>query len=315
MRFLRLLISVLICQFLLLDNVCTATSSTNSVQELSPSAREVAKDIGLLDLLDDLLAARDEAKRTTNTTMSLESLSVRDEIYGLILATLLEVRETISKIDDDILRTHEILTIVDEKTEKRVVLSEVLNFINSGIAEVISTGVGLSANSLRVPAAAVGAYGGGAEILISLITLKLQHSGHLSQTLTPNMLSKIYGYDHADMDYPDAVWHYLNDPSPKSLNKESRIDYLKSRWRDLGYTKPRKKEIEEMRAAILTGTATGKKKLTATILQNRLSMLSDLRNTIACMDRDMSEIVHWVLTILYPKRVSTSYRSISGRIQ
>ncbi|HEY9717633.1 MAG TPA: hypothetical protein V6C69_09195 [Trichormus sp.] len=289
------LATVLVCSLSLAGNAMPARADER-LSGLSASAREVAKDIGVLELLSKWLDARDQEATASGKRITLETLYLRDQLLGTVLNKSLQIRSCISKLDADLASTDELRRAVDERTQKNTTKSEVANFINSGICEVISTGVGLSAPSLGLPAAVVGAYGGTMEIALSLLSLKLEHSERASSPRHPNMLAELYGFAADGKVYPAAVWEYLHDNAPNS--KMSRVESLKLKWDELGYTTPDKHEKIKNRLPILTGTVDQKRKLSLDLLEDRTSMLQDLRATISAMDQDMSEIVSWALTQL-----------------
>jgi hypothetical protein len=267
---------------------------------LSASAQEVAHDLGIFDAVEEMLSAE-----RTNGQESVAVISHRQRLLETILTASFEIRSAISRIDDEISHANEIRDIMEDRREKKVQQANILAFVNSGTAAMLSTAftnfpkgnVARSGGPLSDAAGVIGVAGGALEIGISTLSLKLAKGERSSGPAYPNMLAPLFGYKGSDARFPEGVWDYLTGPYPHSIApKETRRSHLLSSWVHLGRLYSAKTKIGEHQIGLVTGLAPQNKEVTIDLLEDRALMLSDLRAAISQMDVEMLEILRWVKT-------------------
>jgi hypothetical protein len=262
-------------------------------QGLSPSAAEVAKDLGLLPLFKIV-----EDTETAKGTDSFEAFRLRQRLLERLLIVSFEIRASLAKIDYNITQTAELHSLMEEKREHKVQASEIANFLQSGTTEIISTSMAdfKRDGKLSVPGAIVGVLGGSMEIGLSTYSAKLNKGGHLSAPAKPNMLAHLFGYSDEFTKFSTGVWNYLNDPRRGSrVVNETRKSYLIAQWIKFGHLPAGKSPESSHRVKLLAGVIPANKEVTIDLLEDRALMLADLRSVVSQMDQDMLEIMEFSL--------------------
>jgi hypothetical protein len=265
---------------------------------LSSSGQEVAHDLGIFVDVENLLQAEKRSGKD-----SIEVLRLRQDLLETIIMSSFEIRSAISRIDDEISHSNEIRDLMDDKREKKVQQADVLTFVNSGAAAILSSAFSNFTRSdtsagLNHTAGAIGVIGGALEIGISTVSLKLNKGEHRSAPAHPNMLAPLFGYKGPDARFPQGVWEYLRDPKPGAIDsKETRQSHLLRSWVHLGRIYSSSSKQGQHQIGLVAGLIPQNKELTVDLLEDRGLMLSDLRAAIAQMDVEMLEILRWMKTL------------------
>lgn len=270
-----------------------STTSSSNKFILSASANEVAIDLNILPSVKDMQEAQNKFGRDSN-----EALHLRQNLLENLITASFEVRSVMSRIDDNISRTNELRSVMEEKRQRRVQYADVANFLQSGATEVISSSMvfngGRAGAPLVVPAAVLAVLGGVLEIGISSYSVHLEKGDHRSSPPDPNMLAPIFGFDTPDTRLPHGVELFMDDPHPQSHTGETRREHLIHQWVRLGRISPVTSRSGKQQVSLLAGVRPLEKQLTIDLLQDRALMLSDLRAAVGQMDREMFEIMRWV---------------------
>lgn len=264
-------------------------------QQLSPSAQEVAKDIGIFPKVDALLEAEHNFGKN-----NVDVLRLRSELLEIMVEASFEVRATNTRIDDEISSANELRSVMEERREKKVAKTDVVNFMNSGTVDILTSAFtslsksGGGGSSLTPAGGTIGIVGGALQIGTSTLAAKLNKGAHLSSPAKPNMLAPLFGYDGPDARFPPGVWTYLNDPVPNSNNTESRKNRLVRSWVHVGRLYDPNTRAGKHHIGIASGMLPQNHEITIDLLQDRALMLSDLRATVSKIDIEMLEIIRWL---------------------
>lgn len=222
----------------------------------------------------------------------------RHELAQTILKMNLEVDYVLAVIDGEQNRYSEVLNEMVAKRDKNVWLSTVLSQWSNGILWSTSSSFTIGSAyhpKLGVPDGIIGILAGVVPTALSLRSLR-QMNGEKRELLGfPNMLAPIFerGTDD-EVFYPVSVWNWLNQIPAKGNETKTRRQTLIDRWTKANYVyDPRKANAEEHLAA-LTGTLGRKKEMTIALLQNRQSMLVDLRTQVVQLKRALLELINSV---------------------
>jgi hypothetical protein len=289
----RALLTLLLCLWLCAGRA--AAIDNELLARLSPSAQEVAKDLGILPSVEKLLQSEAQSGKET-----LETLRLRQQLTEDIVEASFEIRSALSRIDSEVATANEERDLLEDKRQKRVEKSNVINFMNSGATDILATSMTNfpHSNGFGVPAGIIGVVGGSLQIGISTYTLRLNQGDHLSRPAHANSLAPVFGYTGSECQFPTGVWNYLNDPEPGIVNAgETRRTHLVKQWRKLHKFDDPSSKQGVLQIGLITGTIPEHKTLTIDVLDDRALMFADLRAAISQMDTDMLEIMRWVKSL------------------
>src|ERR1051326_5001319 len=218
-----LLIGLLIMQLFVAPLSAMAEQPTavndGSIQ-LSPGALEVANLIGVKPLVDRLAVL--SANRPAGSAMSMEELSLREEITESIVGTSLEVDGVMAEIDNEVSQINEIRAVLESRRDRLANLNNITNFISGGGLAVVGSSLMFKDSTMNA-GNILGIIAGGISITLSAIGLRQQRGGRSALGVAPNMLAKLFDRkSEFHSDYPDDIWGYLNSVPPLDIGKETK---------------------------------------------------------------------------------------------
>jgi len=111
-----------------------AGASTGQVLRLSPEAAQVADEIGVAALLDQL-----SRKRADGSPMDLQSLTVRQEITEKVLAASLDVDSVNAVIDAEVEQIRGIRADIQARRDKAQNIINIASIFTGGVAGAITS--------------------------------------------------------------------------------------------------------------------------------------------------------------------------------
>lgn len=261
---------------------------STQLPKLSPGAQEVASEIGVTPLIERLYRL---PERGTGGTMSLEALSIRQEITEAVVGSSLEVDGIIAEIDSEQAQINAIRADLEARRDHAINLNTIANIVASGFTGVVGTALQFK-NSTANLGNGIGVAGAGISTLLSLIGLRQQRGGRKSLGVAPNLLAKLFDRrPEFHSDYPSEVWTYLNSVPPTESGKETRRALLIKRWSDLGRIESSETERGRRKIELLTSSISQQRSLTIDLLDDRGAMLADLRAQVSLIKRDLSKLM------------------------
>jgi hypothetical protein len=265
-------------------------ASITQLPKLSPGAQEVATEIGVTPLIERL-ASLPERDRGVGGPMSLEALSLRQEISEVVLGASLEVDGIIAEIDNELAQVSAIRADLEARRDRATGLNTLANIIAGGATGVIGTALQFK-NSTANLGNAIGVAGAGVSTVLSFIGLRQQRGGHRALGVAPNLLAKIFDKKpEFHSDYPAEVWAYLNAVPPAEPGKETRRALLIKRWTDLGRIESIATPKAQSKIDLLTSSISQQRSLTIDLLNDRGAMLADVRAQVSLIKRDLSKLM------------------------
>ncbi|MBK7750446.1 MAG: hypothetical protein IPP97_21720 [Candidatus Obscuribacter sp.] len=288
----------------------------NQFSDLSPSAQEVAQDIGIDDELKELLALKAKRSNQTNDTTdstgskgrhdntSASSLKVddpdtirilllRQEISETILASTLDLRVIIARIDQEGAAYSELKSYLEERRDQAIRRNNTANFLSNGALTMASNGWEIpTGETPETIGAIIGAVAGGVTTGISGWALKISGGEKRSAEIHPNMLAKLFNQPvDSDHDYPREIWRFMTDPMPQSATRESRKDRLLKRWVELKRVEQINTPQGKKHLAQLCGTVPQVNTVNIDLLDDRVAMLYDVKATVSLMFAQLLELM------------------------
>ncbi len=277
--------------------------------DLSPSAQEVAQDIGIDDELKELLALK--AKRASlfpdtasgdNTSASslkisdpdtIRILLLRQEITETILASTIDLRVVIAHIDEEGSTYSGLKAYLEDRRDRAIRRNTTANFLSNGALTMASNGWEIPPGETpETIGAMIGAVAGGVTTGISAWALKINGGEKRSAQTAPNMLAKFFNQPtDTNHDYPKEIWRFLTDAQPLSPNRESRKEKLLKRWIENKRVEQINTPQGKQRLALLCGTVPQVKSVTIDLLDDRVAMLADVKATVSLMFAQLLELM------------------------
>lgn len=258
------------------------------LKDLSPQAQEVARDLGITGDIEKLLEAMDNAPDEKPT---LETLDLRSRLLEKILISEFEIRNVLSKIDQEATFINELRDVLEDSRETRVQKNAVANFMITGSFEILAAALELGGEGMRVPATLNAMLGNIAQVGISAASLRLVRGERVTDPVGDMLIPVLTGHPDPRY-YPESIWEYVTDPNVPG--GPTRVQQLIDRWVRL-----KKVEVVSTKSGTTTirvRTAPKRRTNTNTIasLEDRALMLADVRALISQMDGPLLEILLWI---------------------
>ena len=276
------------------------TQPTNTQQEtgasaireprLSPEAAQIADEIGVATLLDQL-----RSERAAGAPMVVESLAVRQEITEKVLAASLDIDSVNAVIDSEVEQIRGIRADLQAKRDKAQNIINIASIVTGGVAGAITSALQFKPSTVNL-GNGIGVAGGAGSVMLSLIGIHKQGGGRRSLGDSPRMLARFFGRQPEAMEvipsaYPEEVWIYLNSAPPSQPNTGTRREQLIAKWRSDGRIKQDASPRAERRIESMSSNLSQVRRLSMSDLDNRIAMLLDVRARVSLMKRGLSEIV------------------------
>jgi hypothetical protein len=269
-----------------------SSQAQNPGPKLAPEAEEVAREIGVLQLIERFYSLPEHDRGVGGGPISMEALTLKTEIIESALDTFLEIDGVNAEIDSEITQTNELRAYLESRRDHTLNINNITNFITGGGFGIIGSALSFKEKTDKA-SKLVGIVAGGVSILISTIGLRQQNGEKVALIASPNMLagffersSEIHSY------YPEEIWTYLNAVPPNEAGVESRKAMLIRQWIELGRIDSPNTTKGRHKIELLTSNITEQHSLTIDLLADRAAMLADVRARISLMKRDLSKLMH-----------------------
>jgi hypothetical protein len=271
--------------------VIEAGSSQAQRPKLSPGAEEIARTIGVTSLLERFYALPERERGVGGGTMSLEALSLRQQITESVISAGLEVDGLLSEIDSELAEISVVRSKLEDRRDRALAISNLATIVAGGATGVIGTALQFSDGTSKA-GNIIGVTGGAVSTLLSLIGLRQQRGATAPLGVAPNMLAKLFDRPaEFHSEYPEEIWAYLNAAPPTEPGDGTRRERLIKQWVDSGRieagdTKKAHHKIEQ-----LTSGVSDQRPVAIDLLNDRAAMLADVRVRVALMKRDLSKLL------------------------
>ncbi len=267
---------------------------------ISANTSQLAAELNLLSPLKRMQELRRKIGQQAGAA-TIESLSDRQEllelnqkVQNILVQTALEIDFVLAEIDAEQNLYSEVLSSFQTSRDKLVARINAGSFILNGALWAVCESLAIPAAKYPGYAVQSGIVGIAAGIVPSIASgyaLKAYSGKHKRSEVEPNMLAKIFDRPiNEDIDYPRAVWTFLNSVPASEATTRTRKEQLIDRWvsdKNIpSFTdKASAKEID-----IITATVSQKKGLSIDYLTVRQTMLEQLQGEVAKMKRMLMEI-------------------------
>lgn len=269
----------------------TVGTAQPQLPKLSPGADEIAKEIGVMNLIERLYQLPDRDRGVGGGAMSLEALSLRQQITEMVVSTSLDVDGVIAEIDNENAKLASVRADLEASRDKAQKINNIASIVTGGALGVVGTALQFKSSTANL-GNAIGVGGGAASVVLSVIGLRQQNGGQRTLGRSPNMLAQVLDRKpEFHSDYPEDVWTYLNHVKPVEPDAGPRKTQLIEEWKQGGRLEKADSAKAQARIAVMTSSITQQRALTIDQISDRQAMLADVRAQVSLMKRDLSQLM------------------------
>jgi len=259
--------------------------------KLSPGAEEIARTIGVAPLIERFYELPERDRGAAGGAMTLEALSLRQQITESVISAGLEVDGLITEIDSELAQISVVRSRLEDRRDRALAISNLATIVAGGSTGVIGTALQFSERTSKA-GNVIGVAGGAVSTVLSLVGLRQQHGGKLPLGVSPNMLAQLFDRPtEFHSDYPKEVWTYLNDAPPAEPGSGTRREQLIKLWADSGRIEAGDNHKAQHKIELLTSGVSDQRPLAIDLLNDRAAMLADVRARVGLMKRDLSKLL------------------------
>jgi hypothetical protein len=259
--------------------------------KLSPNALQTARIIGVesdIEKLSSLSAAREACAAPG---LSLEELSLRQQINDAVIVASLDVDSVAAEIDYEREQTVELRSIWRYKRDRAIGTTN-LAVLAAGTGLGIVSGLLQFSKTTSSAGNAVGFAAGGLSTLFSIRSFRQVHGGKRPAWVLPNMLAPFLRQpEEQHSHYPDDIWAYLNTAPSGAAPQATRKEQMFAGWVAAGRIAPPNSPQWKRRLELLTSTNAADKDLNIELMNERAAMLADLANQVSLMKHDLADLL------------------------
>jgi hypothetical protein len=271
--------------------VADAQSNDGERSKLPSNALQMARIIGVesdIEKLSSLSAAKEAGPAPG---LSLEELSLRQQINDAVIVASLDVDSVAAEIDYEREQTVELRSIWRYRRDRAIGTTNVA-VLAAGTGLGIVSGLLQFSKTTSSAGNAVGFAAGGISTLFSIRSFRQVHGGKRPAWVLPNMLAPFLGQpEEQHSHYPDDVWAYLNTAPSGAAPQATRREQMFAGWVAAGRIAPPNSPQWKRRLELLTSTNAADKDLNIELMNERAAMLADLANQVSLMKHDLADLL------------------------
>lgn len=260
--------------------VTTATSSPNADSKLSHSATAAATLLGV----HGVTAARENSDENAK-------LLITRQVYEGFLSMITDADLVGHEIDVEF----KVLDRMERRRDKVIQFTNNVNFLQGGVLGQVATSLGLTGrpenvlatNYLAIITSAIG-------VGLGAVTLVEQHGGWRPGKANPNALVSAFGKNSDQVSLTPITTRFLNTAEPDSTVNLSRREVLIKYWKEskvLNVNLNKESTVQKLSAE---GKAHHRWSETINLINNRLTMLIDLRAVMRSCNVGFDELLRAV---------------------
>lgn len=270
--------------------------------ELSPDAFAVAQELNLYPQIGRVDDFKHRVEAYGNNARSIEALwshqdlfEAKQHVANAVLGASLEIDYVLSAVSAEENDYRQIISTLESRRDKGIIINTVVAQLTNGFMWSLSgifSMVAIDHAQASNPDGICSIVAGSVPSVLALYALYQMRGPKCRVPDHPNMLAPLLsGTASSDGYYPDHVLKFLNSPEPSKKSSISRKDDLVDRWTKSGLISkggavPQSKKIQAM-----SGTVEDRRRISISLLQDRLSMLSDVSAEVLKMKRGLLELM------------------------
>lgn len=258
---------------------------------LTPSAKQLAKTLGVLPNLQRLQELSEHGKRKRGQ-LSPEGATLRLEVLETIVTTMLQSQQVIVEIDAEISEANEFMAAMSDKRDRAIKLNSLASLVANGVVSTAGNFLQMPQTINEQPGEVLETGASGLSGGLGALALYQQNGDKLSGGIRPTMLAKIFKRPNNEAtEYPDVIWTYLNTVPANSQIAITRREHLIENWEKLGRLPSTTTPEGRKYIRVLAGTIPQQKTITISMLDDRAAMLADLRAEVGQVYKELLNLM------------------------
>lgn len=246
--------------------------------KLSYNNLNMANAIGILDLVTRFVELRQHPKPADDLAYRLEILELKPAIDHKINMSSLEISAISSEMDCEEERTSQVANYLVGKIRAKESKLTVAAIVVGALGAILTEGVIKDEGASHV----VGISTGVAEATFGVMMLMNDQSTDFYHKR--NALRDVWYGSPTSLNFPAAVWYYLNYADPQNGIDQSLREQIVKKWMSFGQIT---KESEEEMVALYFGEGG---RYSSEQLENRADMYDQLESNINLMKQDLKAL-------------------------
>lgn len=265
----------------------TSKSRPTILSTLSPSARQLAEQLNIVDLVEKLSSEQAAYEQQSDLTTLGRIFKIRQKILMLMQHAAFEVEESLASIDGDLALTNMQLTYVSAKRERNQMMNNVATFVGTGTFGLLD-----SSSSIKVDAPTpqiLGIISNSIATGLPLWGLRRQkYAQPRASSSQANVLAPILNRPYSGVAYDPIVWNYLSSNIPGK--QVTRLAQLRRDWAKYRRVATTGSTRDKALVDLLANSSEEGRKISPDVLKTRSELLLDLRALVQNMYKDISEV-------------------------
>ena len=256
----------------------------------SAVAKQTAGILGLDPLLQQLATL--QAQRGCGGAVSLEELTVRQELMEEVASATLDVDSVLAEISNEQGQLSNLRLSLQGRRDNTVAKLNTAALITGSAAGALisATQFNTLSGTTNNVGDGLGVGAGVASTVFSVLATKKQNGPSGTVGETPNMLAALFdGAPALNSHYPAEVMEFLEVvPASEDSSRGTRMEQLKAEWAGSGRLAS---SGAANQVAALTSSGDPKVKVSINDLTNRIGMLGDVAGRVSLMKRDLATMM------------------------
>lgn len=248
----------------------------------------------ILQRIGDLRGRVSGAVTLENLATRQELLEQQAEAQAIIQECSLAIDYTLAEINAENEIYSELASTWQARANKIVQYSNWASYYSNGALWSVCEGLDIPTwkrPKYSISSGITGILAGITPTIFSLYGMHAANGRKYPGENAPNMLAKVFAQSiNSEVDYPAQVWTWLNTVPPDDKNGKTRKDQLIDRWVADANIPSFTDRSAKSQIEALSGDSKDKHALNISLMQTRVSMLSQLGAEIAKMKRMLLEL-------------------------
>jgi hypothetical protein len=258
-----------------------------TVNRLSPSTKELADQLEILPLLDEL--------HGVNGAITAERKALlREKVLETILESYFDAASVQAEAEREESRLEALRQTLVSKRDKQVELNNATNFIASGTLNTIGSVLGFNNRISPFPGNFNQMLSGVVSATMSTYALRQNAGGKIKGESSATVLAELFGRPtNEQTTYPESVWRFFHGKSPEVPGR-NRAEVLETSWIERSELEPHGSKRESLKLDLVCGVGEQKKVMTIDDLSDQINMISDVSALASLMTHHLRDLLRMI---------------------
>jgi hypothetical protein len=258
-----------------------------SVTKLSPSTKELADQLEILPLLDELNG------RTSELTAERKAV-LREKVLETILESYFDAASVQAEAEREQSKLEALRQTLTSKRDKQIEVNNATNFIASGTLNTIGSVLGFSNRLPPFPGNFNQMLSGVVSATMSTYALKQNAGGKIKGENASTVLAELFGRPTSEQTtYPESVWRFFHGKSPETPGR-TRVEVLEKAWIERSELEPHGSKREDLKLDLVCGMGEQKRVMSIDDLSDQINMISDVSAMASLMTHHLRDLLRMI---------------------